>query len=109
VGEDRIGHTPKNEEVRLRIGEAFDVVAERVQTDYQRLSTRLHETAWEITLRNHKEEDVTVGLVEPLHGNWKIMQTSHPYEKTDAFTIRFDVPVPADGEVKVTYRVRVGI
>ena len=90
VGEDRILHTPRDETVRLRIGEAFDVVAERVQTDYRRLSTQLHETEWEITLKNHKPEAVTVGIVEPLFGNWQVVSSSGDYRKMDAFTIRFD-------------------
>jgi hypothetical protein len=109
IGEDRIDHTPKDEEVKLKIGEAFDVVAERIQTDYKQITTRLHETEWEITLRNHKKEDVTVGIVEPLYGNWTVISNSHPYEKVDAFTIRFDIEVPKDKEIKTKYRVRVGL
>jgi hypothetical protein len=109
VGEDRIEHTPKDEEVKLKIGEAFDVVAERVQTDYRQITTKLHESAWEITLRNYKEEDITVSIVEPLFGNWVVTSNSHPYRKIDAFTIRFDVRIPGDGEVKVKYMVRVGL
>ena len=109
IGEDRIDHTPKDEEVRLKIGEAFDVVAERIQTDYKQITTRLHESEWEITLRNHKEEDVKVSIVEPLYGNWMVISNSHPYKKEDAFTIRFDIEVPKDKEVKIKYRVRVGL
>jgi hypothetical protein len=109
IGEDRIQHTPKDEEVRLKIGEAFDVVAERRQTDYKRLSTRLHESEWEISLRNHKDKEVTVGIVEPLYGNWKVVDNTHEFTKKDAFTIQFDVKIPKEGEVKVKYRIRVGI
>ena len=109
VGEDNIEHTPKDEEVKVKVGEAFDVVAERRQTDFKQLTTQLYETAWEVTLRNHKEEPVRVGVIEPLYGNWQIIEQSHPSKKLDAFTLRFDVDVPKDGEVKVTYRVRVGI
>jgi hypothetical protein len=109
IGENRIDHTPKDEEVRLKICEAFDVVAERVQTDYRELAEGLHESEWEITLRNHKDKDVSVGVEEPLFGNWNVTSKSHEYVKKDAFTIRFDVNVPKDGEVKVKYRVRVGI
>ncbi len=109
VGEDRIDHTPKEEEVKLEIGEAFDVVAERIQTDYVKRTTRLHESEWEVTVRNHKEEAITIGIIEPLFGNWQIISNSHPYTKVDAFTIRFDVDVPKDGEVKVKYRVKVGL
>ncbi|MDP8233697.1 MAG: DUF4139 domain-containing protein [Candidatus Saelkia tenebricola] len=109
IGEDRIEHTPKDEEIRLKIGEAFDVVCERVQTDYKQITTRLHETEWEVTLRNHKEEDVVVGIIELLYGNWKVINNTHQYQKKDAFTIRFDVKVPKDEEVKVKYRIRVGL
>ena len=109
IGEDRIAHTPRDEEVRLKIGEAFDVVAERIQTDYRRITTRLHESEWEITLRNHKENDVNVGIVEPLYGSWKIISNTYPYRKIDAFTIKFNVKVPKGGEVKVRYRLRVGL
>lgn len=109
IGEDRIEHTPKNETVKLKVGEAFDVVAERKQLDYKRITTMLHESEWEITLRNHKNKAVEVGVVEPLHGNWSVVSNSHPYEKKDAFTIRFNVNVPKDGETKVKYRVRVGL
>jgi len=109
IGEDRIKHTPKDEEVKLEIGEAFDVVAERKQTDYREITSGVHESEWEVTLRNHKTEPVTVSLIEPLYGNWLVISNSHPFEKVDAFTIRFNVNVPKDGEVKVTYRVRVGL
>lgn len=109
IGEDRMGHTPKDEEVKLKVGKAFDVVAERIQTDYKQITTRLHESEWEITVRNHKREDITLGIVEPLLGSWKVVSNSHPYKKVDAFTIRFDVKIPKDNEVKVRYRVRVGL
>lgn len=109
VGEDNIEHTPKDEEVKVKVGEAFDVVAGRRQTDFKQLTTRMYESAWELTLRNHKEEPVRVGIIEPLQGSWQIVEQSHPSRKLDAFTVRFDVDVPKDGEVKVTYRVRVGI
>ena len=107
IGEDRIEHTPKDEEVTLKVGEAFDVVAERVQTDYRAISSEIHESEWEITLRNHKEEDVEVSLVEPLYSDWEVLNKSHPFTKLDAFTIRFDVKVPRDKEVKVRYKIRV--
>jgi len=107
IGEDQIKHTPKDEEVKLKIGESFDVVAERKQTDYQVLGGNRYETAWEVKIRNHKDEDVTVGIVEPVNGDWQVMDSSHPYVKVDAFTLRFNVGVPKDGETVVTYRVRV--
>ena len=80
-----------------------------MQTDYKQITTRLYETEWEVTLRNHKEENVVVGIIEPLYGNWKVINNTHQYQKKDAFTIRFDVKVPKDKEVKVKYRIRVGL
>ncbi len=109
VGEDKIEHTPKDEEVKLKIGEVFDVTAERIQTDFRQITTRLFETAWEVTLRNHKDKEVSVGIIEPLMGSWEVIEKSHQYKKLDAFTIRFDVNVPKDQEVKVKYRVKVGL
>ena len=109
IGEDAIEHTSKDEDISLKIGEAFDVVAERIQTDYKRITSSLHESEWQITLKNHKTEDITVGITEPLHGNWRVVSSSQPYKKMDAFTIRFDVPVPKEKTVTVTYRVRVGL
>ena len=109
IGEDRVDHTPVDEEISLKIGDAFDVVAERLQTDYKQITTRLHESEWEITLKNHKKEDVMVSIIEPLFGNWSVIDNSHSYTKKDAFTIKFDVKVPKDDEVKVKYRLRVGL
>ena len=107
VGEDRIEHTPKNEKITLTAGEAFDVVAERKQTDFEQIGTKAFETAWEIELRNHKKGDVTVSIEEPLRGDWKIVSKSHEYNKIDAHTIGFDVTVPKNGKTTVTYRVRI--
>jgi hypothetical protein len=107
IGEDRIEHTPKDELVQLKVGKAFDIVAKRVQTDYKLLSSNLYESTWKITLTNHKDEEVTVGIIEPLSNDWRVMEKSHAYEKVDAFTIRFDVDVPKDKEIIVTYKVRI--
>ncbi len=106
AGEDRIKHTPKDENVKLRLGEAFDVIGERVQKDYKIISSNVHESAFEITLRNHKETVIVVDVVEPLPGDWRILEESHDFVKKDAHTAVFSVPVPKDGEVKVTYRVQ---
>jgi hypothetical protein len=109
IGEDRIDHTSVGEEISLKIGEVFDVIAERVQTDYKQISKGLHESEWEITLKNHKDVDVIVNIIEPLTGNWSVINNSHPYTKKDAFTISFDIPVPKDKEVKVKYRLQIGL
>ncbi|MBI2422395.1 MAG: DUF4139 domain-containing protein [Candidatus Hydrogenedentes bacterium] len=106
-GEDRLNHTPKDEEVRLRLGQAFDVTGERVQTNYNRLSDNVHDASFEITLKNHKETDITVDVVEPMPGDWEMRDNNLEYEKKDAFTAIFHVPVKADGEAVVKYTVRV--
>jgi hypothetical protein len=106
VGEDRIDHTPKDEKFKIKIGEAFDVVGERIQTDYKRLGSNLFEVAFEVTLRNHKKEDIKVLVEEPIPGDWEMLSNTHPYEKLSAHLIRIDVPVAKDKEVKVKYRIR---
>ena len=94
--------------MKLKIGEAFDLVAERKQTDFQVLSSgHVYESEWEVTLKNHKEQSVTIGLIEPMSSDWQVVSSTHPHIKVDAFTARFDVTVAKDQTVKVKYRVRV--
>ena len=109
VGEDRLKHTPKDERVSLRAGDAFDVVAKRVQTAYQQLNVKPYdaEVAFAVTLRNHKAEPVTVALREPVGGEWKVVESSLPPVKVDAGTLGFDATVPPDGETVVSYRLQV--
>ena len=109
LGEDRLRHTPKDEEVEIEAGNAFDVVASRVQTDYRELNVKPYEieTAFELTLRNRRRDATTVQVREPVGGEWKVVESSHPAVKVDADTLGFDVPVPAGGEVVVRYRVAV--
>ncbi len=107
IGENRIDHTPKDESVRIKLGDAFDVVAERKQTDYKTIARRIFEYAYEIRIRNHKEEAVTVIVNEPIGGDWEIINSTFPAEKTAAFAARFQVPVAKDGEAVLSYRVRV--
>jgi len=106
VGEDQIDHTPKDETVKIKMGDAFDVVAERKQTEWRKLASDLYEVAFEISVRNHKDSPVTVNVIEPIPGDWEILQASQDYKKLEAHTVQFDVPVKKDGEVKLTYRVR---
>jgi len=106
VGEDRIDHTPKDEKVRVKLGDAFDVVGSRKQTDWKKIASDTYEAAFELSLRNHKKEDVTVKVIEPIPGDWTMLNSSHEYTKTEAFTAELVIPVPKDKEVKLTYRVR---
>ena len=107
IGEDWIDHTPKDERVRIKMGEAFDVVGERVQKDWKRIGSNLYEIEWEITLRNHKKEAVTVEVIEPMPGDWEILKSTQPHEKLEAFTARWKVPVPKEGAATLGYRTRV--
>ncbi len=106
VGEDSIDHTPKDEKVRIKLGDAFDVVGNRKQTDWKKIAYDTYEASFEISLRNHKKEDVVVKVVEPIPGDWKMLSSSHEYQKTEAFTAEFNIPVPKDKEAKLIYRVK---
>jgi hypothetical protein len=106
IGEDRLDHTPKDEDVALLMGNAFDVKAERTVLASRKITNRVHEEDYEISVRNHKEEDVVVRVVEHPHGFWTVTETSLEYEKVEAHTIEFQVPVEADGETIVQYTVR---
>ncbi|MEB2308893.1 MAG: DUF4139 domain-containing protein [Candidatus Brocadiaceae bacterium] len=105
VGEDQIDHTPKDEKIRLYVGDAFDVVGERKQTSNKQLGDRAREETWEIKLRNHKKEDIEVLVTEHLWGDWEIRESSHAYNKKDARTIEFVIPVKKDAETVVKYTV----
>ncbi|MEE9141486.1 MAG: DUF4139 domain-containing protein [Gammaproteobacteria bacterium] len=109
IGEDVIDHTPKQEDILIKLGSAFDIVGERKQTDF-RVDVGEHwiEEEIEITLRNHKDEPVTVVVKENLYRwvNWSLLSHSHRYEKKDARTIHFPVRIAADEEATVRYRVR---
>ena len=107
VGEDAIDHTPKDETIRLHVGDAFDIVAERSQSDFKAVSPRQNESAWAISLRNRKDEDVVVTVREPMGGDWTLVSSSLPGKKVDQQTLEFEVPVPKGKETKLTYRVAV--
>jgi len=107
VGEDRIAHTPKDEELNLKIGNAFDVVCERKQTDFEKISAGVYEIEYEITLRNHKTIPVSVEVNEPIGGTWRMLRSSHEWTKTEAWAAGFTVPVQTDGTTVLKYRVRV--
>ena len=107
VGEDRIEHTAKNEKLKLRLGEAFDITAERKQTSYKRIADNVSESAWRIELRNAKDEPVTVKVQEPLPGDWEVTQESQKHSKESARVAAWNVTVPAGGSTVLEYAVRV--
>jgi hypothetical protein len=106
AGEDRIKHTPKNETVRIAVGSAFDIAAERKQTGMKQVTPRVVETSYEITLRNHKTESVDVTVVEHASGDWEILESSLPAKKKDATTFEFTLRCPQEKPTTLTYRLR---
>ncbi len=108
VGENVIDHTPKDETIRIFTGNSFDVVGERKRTNYHvDSSQRWMDESFEIRVRNHKKEAVTVRVVEHLYRwtNWKLTEQSHESHKTDAQTVEFPVTIAPDGEQVITYTV----
>jgi len=104
IGEDAIDHTPKNETVRLKLGSAFDVTANKKQTDFKKASKREYRTAFEITLKNAKKEAVEVIVQEPIGGDWKILSESAPHKKVNSHLAQWKIKVPAEGKTTLTYR-----
>jgi hypothetical protein len=112
VGEDRIDHTPKNERVRLHLGDAFDVTADKKQTDFRRReptnkASYVFESAYEIVLRNAKSDAMSVTVREPVPGDWTMIEESQPHAKVAAGTAQWQVNVPARGTTTLKYRVLV--
>jgi hypothetical protein len=106
VGEDRIDHTPKDESISVHIGNAFDVVSERKQTDFKSIGTNTWEMEFEITLRNHKDTPITVQVNEPVGGDWEMLNSSYKYTKTSAWAAQFNVPIEKNGTSVLRYRIR---
>ncbi|MBY0483330.1 DUF4139 domain-containing protein [Nitrosomonas sp.] len=113
VGEDHIDHTAKNEIIRLKLGQSFDVTADKKQVEFKQLSTggasgiNRFESAYEITLKNAKKELATVVVQEPIPGDWKMVDESQPHSKPASNTAMWKVAVPAEGSITLKYRVQV--
>jgi hypothetical protein len=105
IGEDLIGHTPKDEKIRLFLGNAFDIKAERAMTDKVSTGKESSTETWQIKLRNHKDAAVDIVVVEKLYGFWEIKKSTHQYKKKDATTVEFFVNAPKDQEVVLEYTV----
>jgi hypothetical protein len=106
IGEDMIDHTPKDEDLSIYLGNAFDIVGERNVIDRKKITDEMTEETIEIKLRNHKEEGVTVKVVERLGRFWKILDATSEFKQKDASTVEFLIPVSADGESTLSYTVR---
>jgi len=106
IGEDMIDHTSKKETVKLKIGEAFDIVVKEVQTDHKKISTNVYEQKYEITIKNKKDENIVVDVERALGLNWKILSSTLDFEKLNSQNILFKVPVKGDGKTVLKYKVR---
>jgi hypothetical protein len=117
IGEASNDHTAPGRDLRLQSGDAFDLTAERVQTDFNQeqlpparkgMPVRQRATAaYRVTITNAKSEAVTVDVREAHFGNWKIVESSVPAEKLSSTESRFRVQVPAGGEATLTYTVQI--
>ncbi|MDD4202867.1 MAG: DUF4139 domain-containing protein, partial [Candidatus Omnitrophica bacterium] len=109
IGEDSIDHTPKDEKVSIKVGEAFDVVAKKKMIDYKEVAQDTFEVEWEFVINNHKKTPVKVIMFDAIMGQWDVMRSTHRIGKENAFTLRYDLDVPADGEQKVVYRLKIRV
>jgi len=112
VGEDRIDHTPENETVRLMLGSAFDITADRLQTDFKKLAgfgpyNYVFESAYRIELKNGKDEDVEVRVVEPMPGDWQIISENLPHKKISSSEAEWHIAIPAKETAELIYRTKV--
>lgn len=112
VGEDRIDHTPKNEEIKLKLGDAFDITVDKKQTNFKKATaigkySQAYSVSFEIVLKNAKDEEVEVVVHEPIPGDWKMQDESHMHEKVASGTAEWKVKVPAEGKTKLSYDVLV--
>ncbi len=106
LGEDRIDHTPKDEDVKLYIGNAFDIVGEHKVMNVSRISDRVTESDIEVEIRNRKNENITVIVEKKLYGDWEILDNNLTYEKKDAYTVQFEVAVSANSKADLKFKVR---
>lgn len=106
IGEDSIDHTPKDETLRILVGNAFDIVGERKKMDIKDLGCK-YDVTWEVTLRNHKTEDVTVTVLEHTGDwDWEVLKENYGHTKESNKQIKWRIPVQKDGESKLTYTIR---
>jgi hypothetical protein len=112
VGEDRIDHTPKKEDIKLKLGDAFDITASKKQTDFQKRNAfgqydHAFESAYEIELKNAKSEAVTVVVREPVPGDWKMIEESSEHRKVASGTAEWRISIPPESSITHSYRVLV--
>lgn len=107
IGEDDIGHVPDNEKASVKLGTAFDIKATRIQKDCKKISDDIYEATFEINIRNHKKEEISVRILEQIFSQWKIVKSSRKFDRVDAGWVEWPVRIKRGGEIKLTYRVRI--
>ncbi len=107
IGEDRIKHTPEGEIIKLRVGKAFDISAVRKQTSYSRVSDKVYESSYEITINNFKRENIRVDIIEPVYGEWEVIDSNYPYKKIDIYNLKFSIPVKKKSHSILKYTIRI--
>lgn len=105
LGEDSIDHTPKDEKMRINVGNAFDIVAKRIMLNSESLGSYGYRESYSIELRNHKTEDIKITVIEHAYGNWQITKSTDQYNKKDANTFEFEVITPKDATKTITYTI----
>lgn len=106
IGEDKIDHTPKDEKIRVYLGNAFDLVGERKKISHEKTKKYITEN-YEISLRNHKKEKVVIVVKEHFYGDWEIKDSNYKTEKKDAYTAEFKIPVKPGEENILRYTVEI--
>jgi len=106
IGENRINHTPINEEIEIKLGDAFDIVSSTITKDTRQITRGVQEFDYETTIKNHKSEDITVEVIRSISHRDEILKSSHKYEKRDASTYVFQIPVSSGKETVLTFTVR---
>ncbi len=106
VGEDRIQHTPRGQTVRVSVGGAFDIAAERKQTDFRQVGKGVNEASYEITLTSRRKEGTDVTVIEHAEGDWEILKSTVPHHKKDSRTFEFLIRCEPDKPVTVAYTIR---
>jgi hypothetical protein len=107
LGSDNIDHTPRNEDVRLHVGDSFDVTANKKQTDFKIDKDCGFDSSYDVRLANAKETAQDVEVIEPLPGDWSITAENVPHRKTSSATATWTIHVPADGNATLTYSAHV--
>jgi hypothetical protein len=107
LGSDMIDHTPRGETLDLQVGNAFDLVAERTHVNHTRRGDHVFQNTYEIVLKNHGDQPVNIEVVEYAGATWEVLDASHPAKRLDASNLQFNVPVPAEGETVLTYRIQI--